>query len=87
MKQKLQELYTVKRSIESVEFQTYIMKPLFEELEKLKNAYDCKTLQELSFLKGKKEGLETIIEILKIMEVDIKNTKFEIESSEEDSTR
>ncbi len=78
-KQKLDELYAVKRSIESREFQEYAMKPLYGELEKLKEAYDCKTLTELATLKGKKAGLEAMIKIFKQIETDIKNLKFEIE--------
>jgi len=82
-KEKLNELYAVKRSIESQEFQFYVMKPLYAEMDKLKEAYDCKTLAELAALKGKKQGLTRIIDIFKQIETDIKNLKFEIESSEE----
>ncbi len=77
-KQRLDELFAVKRSYQSKEFQEYVMKPLYEELEKLKSAYDCKTLSELATLKGRKQGLTRIIDIFKDIENDIKNLKDEI---------
>lgn len=81
-KEKLDELFSLKLKIQSKEFQDYIMKPLYAELDKLKVAYDCKTLTELSTLKGKKEGLMKIIDILKDIEVEIKNLKDELEDSD-----
>ena len=83
MKEKLNELYAVKRSIESKEFQFYVMKPLYAELDRLKEAYDCKTLTELSLLKGRKQGLTKLIDIFKTIETEIKNCKYEIENSDE----
>jgi hypothetical protein len=82
-KELLDELYSLKNFVESDEFQKFIMKPLFEELDKQKNAYDCKTLAELQKVKGKKEGLMFLIKLLKGIEVQIKNEKFDIEQSEE----
>ena len=82
-KTKLDELYAVKRGIESKEFQFYVMKPLYAELDKLKNAFDCTTLAELSLLKGRKQGLTKMIDIFKSIETDIKNLKYEIENTEE----
>ena len=83
LKEKLQQLYQLKISIESKGFQEYVMKPLHEELEKLKDAYDCESLRELSTVKGKKQGLKFIIELLKRVDVEIKNTKYELESRED----
>jgi len=82
-KEKLNELYAVKRSIESKEFQDYVMKPLFAELDKLKEAYDCKTLTELSLIKGRQQGLKKVIDIFKQIETEIKNLKFKIEQSDD----
>jgi hypothetical protein len=82
-KEKLNELYAVKRSIESKEFQDYVMKPLFAELDKLKEAYDCKTLTELSLMKGRQQGLKKVIDIFKQIETEIKNLKFKIEQSDD----
>jgi len=83
LKEKLQQLYQLKISIESKGFQEYVMKPLYEELKKLKDAYDCESLRELSTVKGKKQGLKFIIELLKRVDVEIKNTKYELESRED----
>lgn len=41
-----------------------LIKPLQEELLSLKSAYDCKTLQEIATLKGKKEGLSFVLETI-----------------------
>lgn len=81
MKEKLARLYELKSYIESPIFQEQIMKPLFNEMDKLKNAYDCESLRELSQVKGKKQGLKFIIKLLKDIETDIKNTRFDIEQS------
>jgi len=41
-----------------------LIPPLEEELEKLKSAYDCKSLLEMATLKGKREGLRFVIDIM-----------------------
>lgn len=78
-KEKLQGLHALKLSIESKAFQEYIMKPIFDELEKEKNAYECDSLKELYRVKGKKDGLLFIINTLKRVELEIKNTRYELE--------
>jgi hypothetical protein len=82
-KELLEELYSLKNFVESNEFQKFIMKPLFEELDKQKNAYDCKTLMELATIKGKKQGLTFLIKLLKGIELQIKNEKFDLDSQQE----
>jgi hypothetical protein len=82
-KEKLELLFELKTHIETRSFQELIMKPLFAELDNSKNAYDCNTLAELRTVKGKKQGLMFLIDLLKGVELDIKNTKYEIETSEE----
>ena len=79
MKEKLQDLYALKLAIESKAFQENIMKPLFEELDKTKNAYDCESLRELATVKGRKQGLMFIIKRLKEIDKDIKNLKYELD--------
>jgi hypothetical protein len=79
-KELLEELYSLKNFVESNEFQKFIMKPLFEELDKQKNAYDCKTLTELATVKGKKQGLTFLIKLLKGIELQIKNEKFDLDN-------
>ena len=83
--EKLNELYAVKRSIESKEFQEYVMKPLFAEMDKLKDAYDCESLRELSQTKGKKQGIQAILKIFKGIETDI-NTLYTANIPSEDGT-
>ena len=82
MQEKLSQLNTLKVYIESPEFQTYIMKPLFAELDKQKVAYDCESLRELATVKGKKQGLMFLIKLLKEIDRDIKNTRIDIENSD-----
>lgn len=83
LKDKLLLLSEVKGQIESEAFQTFIVKPMKEEMNKLKSAYDCESLRELATMKGKKQGLQFLIDILKGIELDIKNTRYELENSEE----
>lgn len=69
-------------NIESEPFQTLIMKPLFAELEKVKNAYDCKTLTELATVKGKKNGILFLINLLKSVKTQYENAKTDVEELE-----
>lgn len=79
---KLDHLFELKAQIESFPFQEYLVKPIFAELEKQKNAYDCESLRELAVVKGKKQGLMYVMDILKKIDQDIKNLKYEIEENE-----
>jgi hypothetical protein len=85
LKQQFDELLIVREQIETPEFQKFIMLPLKEEIDNLKNAYDCKTLTELATLKGKKQGLEWLIETLKQIDCDYKNIKNELKIGIEQS--
>lgn len=76
---KLDHLFELKAQIESFPFQEYLVKPVLEELDKQKNAYDCESLRELSIVKGKKQGLMFLINTLKNIDQDIKNLKYELE--------
>lgn len=76
---KLDHLFELKAQIESFPFQEYLVKPVLEELDKQKNAYDCESLRELSVVKGKKQGLMFLINTLKNVDQDIKNLKYELE--------
>lgn len=82
IKAKFEELTRAKQMLESDEFQKYIMQPVFEEMDKLKNAYDCESLRELSTVKGKKQGLKFIIGLSKQINSDRENTHYEIEQSD-----
>lgn len=83
-KEKLQDLHALKLAIESRAFQEYIMKPVLDELDKEKNAYECETLKELWLVKGKKDGLKFIIKTLKEIDREIKNARFDLENSPEE---
>jgi len=76
---KLDYLFELKSQIESFPFQEFLVKPIFAEMDKQKNAYDCESLRELSVVKGKKQGLEFFIKLLKGVDKDIKNLKYELE--------
>jgi hypothetical protein len=77
--EKIAQLYSLKEKIESKEFQEWIMKPIYEELGKMKDAYDCETLSEMHTLKGKKEGIMFLIKLLKESDRQLKNTKTDLE--------
>ena len=82
MKEKLEELYTLKGYIETKVFQEQVMKPIFTELDRQKDAYDCKTLEELATVKGKRQGLLFLVDLFKQIDTDIKNTKYEIDDTD-----
>lgn len=75
LQEEVTALRDIKITIETPMFQDYIMKPLFKEMESMKGAYSCETLRELSRLKGKREGLQFIIDRIKIFqeEYEMKN--------------
>jgi len=79
-KEKFARLSDLRGYIQSEAFQTFIMKPLYEELDKQKNAYECESLKELWRVKGKKDGLKFLIDTLKRVDLEWSNTKLEIES-------
>jgi hypothetical protein len=79
--EKLDHLFILKAQIESFPFQEFLVKPMKEEMEKLRNAYDCESLRELATTKGKKQGLLFLLNTLKNIDMDIKNLKHEIENS------
>lgn len=72
-----------------------LITPLLEEVNKLKVAYDCKTLAEMAALKGKREGLTFLPDLLdhydqegtRAQEAALKiETKKKLEQIEFDST-
>ena len=74
-KQRLEALYTVKTYIETFEFQEFIMKPIFAELEKIQKLKGYKSWDEVLKAQGKEAGLMKLIDLLKANELDIKNTR------------
>lgn len=76
LQQEFDLLRELKGNIESEAFQERIMKPIYKELEKQKNAYDCESLRELATVKGKKQGLMFLLKVIKGIHNDF-NSKLE----------
>jgi hypothetical protein len=83
LKSEFDDLWDLKIKIESKNFQERLVKPLYEEMESLGKAYDQNSLRELATLKGRRQGLKFFIELLKQVDIDIKNKKFELESQQD----
>ena len=84
-KEKLELLHELQAHVESKAFQELVMKPLFSELDSLKNAYDCESLRELNTLKGKKQGIVFLLNLLKQNDQERKNIRYRLEDSSEAS--
>lgn len=82
LQEELDEIIQLRAMIESGVFQKRLMKPLMKELDKVKNAYDCKTLSELATVKGKKDGLMFMLKLLKQVNQDYLDKKLEIDNSD-----
>lgn len=81
LQKEFNELLEIKTIIENKAFQDFIIKPFRDYQAKMKGAYDCKTLQEIAALKGRKEGTDLLFDILKDIESDYQNKRKEIEDS------
>lgn len=77
----LNELLELKGMIGSDVFQKFFFTPIKKELDNLKSAYDCQTLNELNRLKGRKDGLELFFNVIERIDTDIANKKYEIDNS------
>ena len=82
LKIKLDELYELKLWIETPLFQKYLCKPLRDKQGKLKVNFFSDTLKESWRKCEKHEGIEEFFNILKEIDTEIKNTKYEIEQSD-----
>lgn len=82
LQQKLNELFEIKLQIESPLFQKYLCKPLRDKQGKLKVNFFSDTLKESWRKGGKHEGIEEFFNILKEIDIEIKNTKYEVEQSD-----
>jgi len=78
LRQELEELNDVQLMIQSENFQEYIVKPMREYQNELKDAYQCETLKELYAVKGKKQGSEKFFDVLKGIAEDRKAKVVEI---------
>jgi hypothetical protein len=80
--QELNELREVKRMIESDLFQKYFAKPLRDREDEIKNNFFSDSLRESWRKGGRKEGIEEFFKILKQINREYKNKKFDITDSE-----
>lgn len=81
LQKQLEELYELKRMIESEVFQAYLCQPLREQQDKLRLNFFSDSLKDSWRKGGKFEGIQEFFNLLKI-DTDIKNLKDEIEQSE-----
>jgi hypothetical protein len=80
LQEELEELYELKRMIESRVFQKYLAKPLREKEDSIKSDFFSDSLKESWKKGGKIDGIEEFFKLLKI-DTDIKNKKDELEQS------
>ena len=64
LERELHELEDVAFFLVNENVQKHVVKPFEEELLTLKGSYDCESLKELFFTKGKKKGLVFLAEII-----------------------
>jgi len=83
--EKYKQLVDLKQYIETEAFQNFIMKPFYEELAGITKLRDLKNWEDTCKAKGIEIGLEKLRDILKQVEVDLKNTREELEEELEDS--
>lgn len=67
-------------AIHSVAYKKHILEGIKEAKKALKNAYDCESLEELAFNKGKYEAFKNILDIHEDIEMHLKNLDYEIET-------
>jgi len=78
LQKEIATLADVQLMIQSENFQEYIVKPMREYQNELKDAYQCETLKELYAVKGRKQGSERFFEILKGVVEERKNKLVEL---------
>lgn len=66
--EELEELHNAQSMIGSTEFKKYIEEPMRRYRNKQRDAYDCESLKELWFIKGKKEAVKEFFRCLDIIE-------------------
>ena len=77
-KEEYAELHEVKRMIEGELFQKYIVERVRAYQDTLKAAYSCDTLKEIANIRGQKKGSDQFFNILKDIDKDFVNKKFEL---------
>ena len=83
--EKYKQLIDLKGFIETEAFQNFIMKPFYDELADVTKLRNLKSWEETCTAKGIEIGLEKLRDIMKQVEVDLKNTREELEEEIEGS--
>lgn len=78
LERELNELADVELFLQNENVQKHFLKPFDDELNELKDAYDCDTLKELHFTKGKKKGLLFLAETEESIHNRIKQIQMEL---------
>lgn len=76
--EKLKEALDAKAMIEGELFQKFFAKRIKKEKEKLKFAYECDSIAELKYLKGKVSGLDIFLKVCKELDTEIRYLKNEL---------
>jgi len=76
-KEEYAELHEVKRMIEGKLFQKYFVDPIRAYQDTLRAAYSCETMEEIATIRGEKKGSDKFFHILKDIDKDFVNAKFE----------
>jgi|GEM_PF-2082183 len=79
LERKLSELSDVQSFLNNENVKKHFLQPFEYEKDVLKNSYDCDTLKELYFIKGKKKGLFFIDEIIESIENEIGQLRKDID--------
>lgn len=74
------EMNAVRGMFSSDEFRKFVTEPLEQEKAILRSAYDCKDMLELATIKGKKEGLDFLLDIIDGIGTRISNKEFELDN-------
>jgi len=80
IREQFNELIRIKEMIESDEFQKYLVAPLREKQGKLKVNFFSDSVKESWRKGGKHEGIAEFFGLLKQIDTDYKNAKFELDN-------
>ena len=73
-------LSNIQVSITSDGYKEKVLDPIRDYIEQLKSAYDCKSLEELAYNKGKYEAYKEIIDLHEKIQKQKQNIEYEIEN-------
>jgi len=78
---KYKELFEIKRIVESQEFQKYILKPMKDYRFAQKNNFFSDSVKDQWRKGGRVEGVNELLKILKTIDNDFKNERYDVETS------